>query len=68
MKPKTVPTSDRIPGSTAADGFMRAHKWKRLAGETEASVEEILRKASKIALANNKGARCDIYRTVREWA
>jgi hypothetical protein len=54
--PKTVPTSDRIPGPAAADDFMYAHKWKRGAGETEATVKEIRRKASKIAPAYNKGA------------
>jgi len=38
------------------DDFMHAHKWKRGAGETEATVKEIRRKASKIAPAYNKGA------------
>jgi hypothetical protein len=54
--PKTAPTSDRIPGPASADDFMYAHKWKRGAGETEATVKEIRRKASKIAPAYNKGA------------
>ena len=40
----------------AAGDFMRAHKWKCGAGETEATVKEIRRKASKIAPAYNKGA------------
>jgi hypothetical protein len=54
--PKAAPTSDRIPGTAAAHDFMHAHKWKRYAGETEATVKEIRRKASKIAPAHNKGA------------
>jgi hypothetical protein len=54
--PQTAPTSDRIPGSAPADDFMHAHKWKRGAGETDATVKEIRRKASKIAPAYNKGA------------
>jgi hypothetical protein len=53
-RPKLAPTSDRIPGP--ADDFMHAPKWKRGAGETEATVREIRRKASKIAPAYNKGA------------
>jgi hypothetical protein len=55
-KPKTAPTSDRIPGSAASPDFMHAHKWKRGATETEATIKEIRRKASKIAPAYNKGA------------
>jgi len=51
MKPKTDPTSDRIPGSTAGDDFMHAHKWRRGAGETGATLKEIRRKASRIAPA-----------------
>ena len=35
---------------------MYAHKWKRHAQETAATVKEIRRKASKIAPAYNKGA------------
>jgi hypothetical protein len=35
---------------------MHAPKWKKGAGETEATVTEIRRKASKIAPAYNKGA------------
>jgi len=35
---------------------MHAHKWRRGAGETEATVKEIRRKLSKIAPAYNKGA------------
>jgi hypothetical protein len=35
---------------------MYAHKWKRHARETAATVKEIRRKASKIAPAYNKGA------------
>src|SRR4051794_32745095 len=51
-----APTSDRIPGPAPAGDLMHAHKWKRGARETEATVKEIRRKASKIAPAYNKGA------------
>jgi hypothetical protein len=55
-RPKLAPTSDRIPGPAAAGDFMHAPQWKRGAQETEATVREIRRKASKIAPAYNKGA------------
>jgi hypothetical protein len=55
-KANPAPTSDRIPGSAPASDLMHAHKWKRGAKETEATVREIHRKASKIAPAYNKGA------------
>ena len=55
-RPKLAPTSDRIPGPVPADDFMHAPKWKRGVSETEATVREIRRKASKIAPAYNKGA------------
>ena len=55
-RPKLPPTSDRIPGPAPSEDFMHAPKWKRGAGETEATVREISRKASKIAPAYNKGA------------
>lgn len=55
-RPKTAPTSDRIPGSAVSHDFMHAHKWKRGATETEATIKEICRKASRIAPAYNKGA------------
>ena len=55
-RPKVASTSDRIPGAAPADDFMYAPKWKRGANETEATVREIRRKASKIAPAYNKGA------------
>jgi hypothetical protein len=55
-RPKLAPTSDRIPGPAASEDFMHAPKWRRGAGETEATVREIRRKASKIAPAYNKGA------------
>ena len=55
-KSKPTPTSDRIPGFAPASDFMHAHKWKRGMLETEATVKEIRRKASKIAPAYNKGA------------
>jgi hypothetical protein len=35
---------------------MHAHRWKRGAKETEATVREIHRKAAKIAPAYSKGA------------
>ena len=53
----TLPTtSDHIPGSAPARDLMHAHKWKRGAEETEATVKEIRRKARQIAPAYNKGA------------
>jgi hypothetical protein len=55
-KPKTAPTSDRIPGSAPAGDFMHAHKWKRGVREDATTVNEIRRKAMKIAPAYNKGA------------
>jgi hypothetical protein len=55
-RPKLAPTSDRIPGPAPSEDFMHAPKWKRGATETEATVREIRRKASKIAPAYNKGA------------
>src|SRR5262249_53283284 len=54
--PKTAPTSDRIPGSAPVSDLMHAHKWKRGAEESEATVEEFRRKATQIAPAYNKGA------------
>ena len=39
-KPTPAPTSDRIPGSAPAGDFMHAHKWKRHARETEATVKD----------------------------
>jgi hypothetical protein len=55
-KPRIAPTSDRIPGLAAARDFMHAHKWKSGVSESEGTVKEIRRKASKIAPAYNKGA------------
>ena len=53
----TLPsTSDRIPGSAPARDLMHAHKWKRGAEETQATVKEIRSKARQIAPAYNKGA------------
>ena len=53
----TLPrTSDRFPGSAPAHDLMHAHKWRRGAEETEATVREIRRKATHIAPAYNKGA------------
>jgi hypothetical protein len=48
--------SKKAVASAPADDFMHAHKWKRGARETQATVKEIRRKASKIAPAYNKGA------------
>jgi hypothetical protein len=50
------PTSDRIPGSAPTRDLMHAHKWKRGAEETQATVKEIRRKSRQIAPAYNKGA------------
>jgi hypothetical protein len=50
------PTSDRIPGSAPASDLLHAHKWKRGAEETTFTTREMLRKASQIAPAYNKGA------------
>jgi hypothetical protein len=55
-RPKTALTSDRIPSSAVSSDFMYAHKWKHGAAETEATIREIRRKASRIAPAYNKGA------------
>ena len=55
-RPAPAPTSDRIPGPASDSDFMHAHKWKRHARESAATVKEIRRKASKIAPAYNKGA------------
>lgn len=55
-RPKTAPTSDRIPGPAHARDFMHAHQWKDGASESGATLQEIRRKASKIAPAYNKGA------------
>jgi hypothetical protein len=51
-----APTSDRIPDAAPASDFMHAHESKRGIRETEATVKEIRRKASKIVPAFNKGA------------
>jgi hypothetical protein len=55
-RPRTAPTSDRIPGAAHSNDFMHAHKWKQGAKEADATVKEIRRKASRIAPAYNKGA------------
>jgi hypothetical protein len=54
--PKTVPTSNRIPGSALAKDLLHEHKWKQGAEETDATVREMRRKATQIAPAYNKGA------------
>ena len=50
------PTSDRIPGSVPASDLLHAHKWKRGAEETTVTTREMIKKASRIAPAYNKGA------------
>ncbi len=55
-QPKAAPTSDRIPGPAPVKDLIHAHKWKRGAEETAATVAEIRRKASRIGPAYNKGA------------
>ena len=54
-KPTPAPTSP-AGDFMHSHNFMHSHKWKRGAVETEATVKEIRRKASKIAPAYNKGA------------
>jgi hypothetical protein len=55
-KSKLAPTSDRIPGSAPAKDLLHAHRWKKGAEETEATKQEMRRKATQIAPAYNKGA------------
>jgi hypothetical protein len=55
-KPKSVPTSDRIPGAAPAKDLIHAHRWKRGAEESASTVAEIRRKATRIGPAFNKGA------------
>ena len=55
-QPKAAPTSDRIPGSAPVNDLIHAPRWKRGAEETEATLSEIRRKASRIGPAYNKGA------------
>ena len=53
----TIATHFRpVPSSAASSNLLYAHKWKRGAKETEATVIEIRRKAARIAPAYNKGA------------
>ena len=54
--PNSPPTSDRIPGSAPASDLLHAHKWKRGAEETTVTTREMIKKASRIAPAYNKGA------------
>ena len=53
---KLPPTSDRIPGSAPSTDLLHAHKWKQGVRETEATTQEMSRKARQIAPAYNKGA------------
>jgi hypothetical protein len=54
IDPKRTLSSIRLADQNARAGdFMHAHKQKRPARETEATVKEIRRKASKIAPAYN---------------
>jgi hypothetical protein len=55
-RPKPAPTSDRIPGPAPSKDLIHAHKWKRGAEESEATVAAIRRKAAQIGPAYNKGA------------
>ena len=55
-QPKAAPTSDRIPAPAPVKDLVHAHKWKRGAEETAATVAEIRRKAARIGPAYNKGA------------
>jgi hypothetical protein len=55
-RPKSAPTSDLIPGHAPAKDLIHAHKWKRGAQESEATIAEMRRKASQIGPAYNKGA------------
>jgi hypothetical protein len=54
--PNSPPTSDRIPGSAPASDLLHAHKWKGGAEETTVTTREMIKKASRIAPAYNKGA------------
>jgi len=53
---KLPPTSDRIPGSAPSRDLLHAHRWKQGLQETEATTQEMRRKARQIAPAYNKGA------------
>jgi hypothetical protein len=53
---KLPPTSDRIPGSAPSHDLLHAHRWKLGTQETEATTQEMRRKARQIAPAYNKGA------------
>ena len=55
-KVKLPPTSDRVPGPAPASNLIHDHKWRRGAAESQATINEIRRKAARIALAYNKGA------------
>ena len=53
---KLPPTSDRIPGSAPSRDLLHAYRWKQGLQETEATTQEMRRKARQIAPAYNKGA------------
>jgi hypothetical protein len=53
---KPAPTSDRIPGTAAANDLLHAHKWKQGVKETNATTRDMQRKSTQIAPAYNKGA------------
>ena len=53
---KLPPTSDRIPGSAPSRDLLHAHRWQQGLQETEATTQEMRRKARQIAPAYNKGA------------
>jgi hypothetical protein len=54
--PNIAPTSDRIPGPSAAKDLLHEHKWKQSAEESVPTISEMRRKATQIAPAYNKGA------------
>jgi hypothetical protein len=54
--PKLAPTSDHVPAPVSARDLLHAYRWKRGAGETPETVKAMLRKATQIAPAYNKGA------------
>ena len=52
----TIPTSDRIPANVGKRDIMYEHKWRKDAQEKTETIQEIYRKASRIAPAYNKGS------------
>lgn len=59
-----TPTSDTIPGGTIENkNLFTDHKWKPGKGETQATLNEIARKAAAVAPAYNKGGLVYNYDT-----